>query len=352
MREGLTFSAILHFAVLVLAIFVLPRSDRTLDLPTMAIPIDIVELGKVSNAKIGDGAPAAPSPPPRPIAKPEPPTPAPPPPPAPQAEPQPAQKPPAPHTPDPPPVAAEPSLPRAPEPPPRRVAEPPKAAPPPPPADDDADAEPTEVAEAPRPSHKPKPPKPEQVAAAAPEPAKPAVSTPPAKPTAPTPPAKPTAPAQTAKPAKPAETPTHTDPLAAVLQNVAKLRQQPSAAQQQASAGDGSHSAPGAGSYKLSMTDEDAIRRAVGRCWNVDSGSRNAKDLVVEIKVEVGPDRVVRAARVVDLPRMGQDPLFRSAAERAVRAVLNPACNPLPLPPHDYEKWRDITFTFNPRDML
>jgi hypothetical protein len=49
---------------------------------------------------------------------------------------------------------------------------------------------------------------------------------------------------------------------------------------------------------------------------------------------------------------MKSDPFFRSAAESALRAVLNPRCNPLRLPPEKYEQWQTMTLNFDPREMF
>ena len=103
-------------------------------------------------------------------------------------------------------------------------------------------------------------------------------------------------------------------------------------------------------SQKLSMSELDALKRQIERCWNFPAGARNARDLVVEIKVLVNRDRTVRQARIVDVARMRRDPFYRSAAESARRAVLNPRCSPLKLPPAKYDLWRSMTLTFNPRE--
>ncbi len=81
-------------------------------------------------------------------------------------------------------------------------------------------------------------------------------------------------------------------------------------------------------------------------------GARNAETLVVEVLIEVNPDRTVQSAQVVDQMRLGTDPYFRAAAESALRALRNPKCSPLELPPDQYEQWKTIRFNFDPRDML
>jgi outer membrane biosynthesis protein TonB len=105
-------------------------------------------------------------------------------------------------------------------------------------------------------------------------------------------------------------------------------------------------------SDQLTMSEIDAIRRQYIECWNPPAGARDARDLVVSIHVEFNPDGSVRSANYADTSRMG-DPFYRTAAESALRAVLNPRCNPLKdLPAKKYDIWRSVTINFNPRDML
>jgi hypothetical protein len=102
---------------------------------------------------------------------------------------------------------------------------------------------------------------------------------------------------------------------------------------------------------QLSASEMDMVREQIARCWNVPAGARDAKDLVVEIRVQVGEDGTVRTAQIVDSGRMG-DPLYRAAAESARRAFFNPQCTPLKLPPDKYATWKDMVVDFNPKDAL
>lgn len=102
----------------------------------------------------------------------------------------------------------------------------------------------------------------------------------------------------------------------------------------------------------LSMSELDAVRRQIARCWNVPVGARDAETMVVDIYVVMNPDRTVREARIADASRMQRDPFFRTMAESALRAVLNPRCSPLELPETKFELWKTFTLGFNPKDML
>ena len=102
---------------------------------------------------------------------------------------------------------------------------------------------------------------------------------------------------------------------------------------------------------QLTASELDMVRQQIARCWNVPAGARDARDLVVEIRVVVDPDGTVRQATIVDQARLG-DPFFRAAAESARRAFFNPHCRPLHLPAEKYAIWKDLVVDFSPKDIL
>lgn len=99
-------------------------------------------------------------------------------------------------------------------------------------------------------------------------------------------------------------------------------------------------------------TEIDAVRRTIARCWNINPGALGAKDLVVEIEMKLAPDGTVQTAKVTDMKRYRSDPAFRAAADSARQAVLDPNCNPLPLSPKKYDQWKDLTMSFDPKNMF
>lgn len=103
---------------------------------------------------------------------------------------------------------------------------------------------------------------------------------------------------------------------------------------------------------RITVSEEDALRRQLGRCWNVMAGAKYAEDLAVEVKVIVNPDRTVQRASILDQGRYGRDPHYRAAADAALRALRNPLCSPLALPPEKYESWKTTIIRFDPREML
>ena len=151
------------------------------------------------------------------------------------------------------------------------------------------------------------------------------------------------------------------DPLASVLKNLAHTKVkgrkiEDSRADEKTNKGE-SKEGEGKGfgpalSDRLTLSQEDALRRQIGSCWNMPIGARNAENLIVEVLIEVKEDRTVQSAQIVDQSRLSSDSHFRAAAEAALRALRHPRCTPLALPEGYYEQWKTIRFNFDPRDML
>jgi hypothetical protein len=218
-----------------------------------------------------------------------------------QTEPPPKPQPPTPEPPKPEPPKPEPPKPQPPTPPPP---------PPPPPA--------------PTPEPKPEPPKPQP-------------------PTPPPPPQqKPQPPQQQKKPDD-----TSFDQL---LKNLAS-KQQAQTPQQQNPGPQQKSSQPIAplGS-QLTTSELDVVKAQLEACWNVPAGARDAQDLTPEFRVQMRRDGTVASTQLLNRERMN-DPFFQAAAESANRALLNPRCQPLKLPPEKYDQWQTFTITFDPKDL-
>ena len=104
---------------------------------------------------------------------------------------------------------------------------------------------------------------------------------------------------------------------------------------------------------RLTISELDAVRAQIERCWNVPIGARDVENMQVEIHVVMRSDATVSSAQIID--RQGRyygDTHYRAVADSALRAVLNPQCSPLKLPPDKYDTWQRFTLNFNPRDMF
>ena len=96
----------------------------------------------------------------------------------------------------------------------------------------------------------------------------------------------------------------------------------------------------------------NTVRRAMLKCWNFQPGAKGARDIVITIKLKLSPTGHFQGGELVNRATYLSDPFKLAAAESAWRAVRNPNCNPYDLPRDKYEIWKDLTLTFNPREMF
>jgi colicin import membrane protein len=91
------------------------------------------------------------------------------------------------------------------------------------------------------------------------------------------------------------------------------------------------------------------MKRAVSRCWNINSGLEGADRVVVELEVRLGPD-----GRLQSQPRVANNrggAIFQDAVNSAVRALMQ--CEPYDLPQQFYKGgWDHMVVTFDPQKMF
>jgi len=104
-------------------------------------------------------------------------------------------------------------------------------------------------------------------------------------------------------------------------------------------------------SRPLSITEIDALRQHIAKCWNPPIGAKDAENLKIEIEVTMNQDGTPRAASIGSRSNLS-DPFYRAAAESALRAVNNRRCWPYPLSPETYDQWQNMTLVFDPRELL
>lgn len=229
----------------------------------------------------------------------------------------------------------------------------PPPAPPPPEQTAAAPPPPTPTPEPPKPQDKPPPPPPP---APVPNPA-PAPPPPPPKPEPPKPP--PPKPDVKPQPPKPQDAKKQDQDFDQLLKNLAhqsetatKSDAPPKPQKKQQQSAQTASAMPDAPlGERLTTAEIDVLREQFEQCWVLPAGAKDAKDLKVQIHVDVDQDGTVIDAQIVDQDRMG-DPFYRAAAESARRAALNPQCNKLHVPPGKYEQWKSINLFFDPKDQL
>jgi hypothetical protein len=100
----------------------------------------------------------------------------------------------------------------------------------------------------------------------------------------------------------------------------------------------------------LSAAQRGAIGDFVRRCWATDPGMLDLDKMEVLLTVTTDGGGVVRRAIVApeDAGRVSGNMRLRVFSERAVRAVMDPNCANLPLPPTLLGQIRTFTFRFRP----
>ncbi len=103
----------------------------------------------------------------------------------------------------------------------------------------------------------------------------------------------------------------------------------------------------------LAATLSQEVMRQVTPCWSIPAGVKDAHTIRVGVRIYLKPDgHLSGPPEVEDSKRMRSDLAFRAVAESALRALRNPRCSPLRLPLKSFETWREISFNFDPRELL
>lgn len=141
--------------------------------------------------------------------------------------------------------------------------------------------------------------------------------------------------------------------LAAVLKAVKDTAQKDKKEKQKEDGGGKSKSDQYDPTIPMSISEKDAIRSQIAKCWSVPAGAKDAHDLIVVLRLEVAQDGSVTKVELTkdSKARYSSDTFFRAAADSAIRAVKQ--CSPLQnLPADKYGTWRDMELTFDPKEML
>ena len=103
---------------------------------------------------------------------------------------------------------------------------------------------------------------------------------------------------------------------------------------------------------EMTISEIDAFKVQMRRCWSVPAGAPEAGRLIVSLKVFLNIDgSLARPTEVVNKTRLiSGDRYFRAATDSALRAIDR--CQPFQMPAEKYRSWRELDLTFDPRDML
>ncbi len=101
---------------------------------------------------------------------------------------------------------------------------------------------------------------------------------------------------------------------------------------------------------EVTVSEIDAFRIQMKRCWSPPVGAHDAAALVVKVRLSLTPDgKILSGPVVVNRGQLGNS-FFRAAAESVLRAIRR--CQPFDMPFEKYAAWRDIELIFDPSKML
>lgn len=311
MRWSLLVSFLIHTAILIAAVVVLPSSDPSDMVDTASIPVELVTLDEVTQRQAMREEV--------------------------DEQPKPEEKPA-------PPEAEEVEKPEPePAPEPEEAAQPPQPQPEPEP---EPEPEQAEAQPEPEPAPEPEPtPEPEPEPEPAPEPEEPEQQ---AKP-APTPRTKPTPPPKVAQeqPEPEPEEEFNPDEISALLNKLPdQQRGSPQDSEVTGTPLEGPAEMSGQDN-RVTANELEWLRRQISRCWRPPPGLTAAPDLVVRLQFAM--DRNGAVSGSPQLLNSSAVPQFRAAADAAIRAVL--ACQPYDMPPEKYESWSEVILNFDPSEM-
>lgn len=142
--------------------------------------------------------------------------------------------------------------------------------------------------------------------------------------------------------------PAKEDPLDSVFKTVGKLKKSAQSDRDRTSARTPEGVKTAARSLPMTLSEIEAVRRQIRPCWNFPAGAQDAGSLRVLIRIWLNRDGSVRDAKVLDQARLAGNAKLRASADAGLRAVNNPRCSPLRLPPEKFDQWKVLTIDFDP----
>lgn len=105
----------------------------------------------------------------------------------------------------------------------------------------------------------------------------------------------------------------------------------------------------------LTISEKDLIANKIRSCWNVNAGVQDADKMIIEVRAFINKDGSVREVKILN---MKQDPIFRSMAESAKRAIYVCDAKGEESPfrilankrPEMYNSWKQVYLRMNPVD--
>ena len=97
------------------------------------------------------------------------------------------------------------------------------------------------------------------------------------------------------------------------------------------------------------MSEMDALRGMIEKCWSPPTGINDAGSLKITIKMNLKEDGTIDGKPQI-VAGGGGSGIERAAAEAARRAVLK--CQPYKLPAEKYDTWSQVIVNFDPSQIF
>ena len=102
---------------------------------------------------------------------------------------------------------------------------------------------------------------------------------------------------------------------------------------------------------ELSVSFKDSIRSQLAQCWTINSGGQDVGGMYVILHISFAENGTVTSIVNTGGSDRGMPQFYRAFVDSALRAVQK--CSPLQNLPVDlYPSWKEIEFTFDPREMI
>lgn len=101
----------------------------------------------------------------------------------------------------------------------------------------------------------------------------------------------------------------------------------------------------------LTVSEMDALRGQIQRCWNVPAGIEGSNALRVSVKFKLKQDGTVDGRPEI-IRGGGSSGAARAAGEAAKRAVLRCGQGGYQLPANKYDAWQEVVVNFDPSEMF
>ena len=109
--------------------------------------------------------------------------------------------------------------------------------------------------------------------------------------------------------------------------------------------------APPASDDRLGADIATLLKNHISVCWSPPSAVEDARNLIVDIIVQLNKEREVTSVTIKNQVRYTADRGFQVAANAVERAIRD--CSPLTvLPPEKYDLWKTLEFKFDPKLFL